>query len=302
MKWVQGEMEKAFLCKVEGILGEGEGYLKEARVLGRIIRWTPSGFLYEGDPRHAEYLLRDLGLADTPSLSSPSIRMPAKEGEGAQLSDSAVTQYRKCAARLNYLALDRPDLAYSAKELCRRMSAPDNQDWDALCRAVRYLAGAPRMVYHYPWQARAPLTVFVDTDFAGCLETRRSTNGGCGLFGVHLIKHWSTTQKIIALSSGEAELGGVVRGMSEAIGLQSLARDLGEDMELEVCTDASAAIGMCQRTGIGKVRHLAVGQLWVQSKVRDGEIRLYKVKGAENMDGLGVLPQTGRANSAPAIK
>eukprot|EP00969_Alexandrium_andersonii_P145860 6451488-Alexandrium_andersonii.AAC.1 len=53
-------MEARFLRKVEGRLGGGEADLKEARVLNRAIRWTPSGYLYEAGPRHAEQLVRDL--------------------------------------------------------------------------------------------------------------------------------------------------------------------------------------------------------------------------------------------------
>ena len=82
--------------------------------------------------------------------------------------------------------------------------------------------------------------------------------------GEHVIKHWSSTQKVVALSSGEAELAGIVKGSAEGIGLQSVAADLGLDLGLKVFADSSAAIGICRRTGIGRVRHLAVGQLWVQ--------------------------------------
>ena len=138
--------------------------------------------------------------------------------------------------------------------------------------------------------------------------------------GAHLIKHWAATQKVVALSSGEAELGGIVKGISEAIGLRSLGADLGEGgAQLVVHADASAAIGICRRTGIGKVRHLAVGQLWVQEKVRQGEVQLMKILGANNpadmltkprsqsgilrhMTKIGLQLQGGRASSAPDIK
>ena len=140
------------------------------------------------------------------------------------------------------------------------MTNPRNVDMADLRRIARYLIGKPRVVYRYPWQEAGPILAYVDTDFAGCLETRRSTSGGCLLYGTHVVKHWSTTQKTLALSSGEAELYGVVKGASEALGLQSLAADLGIVAPVHVKTDSSAAVGICNRTGIGKVRHLATGQ------------------------------------------
>ncbi len=58
------------------------------------------------------------------------------------------------------------------------------------------------------------------------------------MLGTHLLKHWASTQKRITLSSGEAELGAVVRGFSEALGIQSVARDLGFGLQPEVARDA----------------------------------------------------------------
>ena len=96
------------------------------------------------------------------------------------------------------------------------------------------------MVYHFEWRTPgARLRVFADTDFAGCLKTRRSTSGGCALRGAHLLKHWSTTQKTITLSSGEAELCGLVKAASEGLGLQSLSQDLCLDSPLELYVDSS---------------------------------------------------------------
>ena len=79
--------------------------------------------------------------------------------------------------------------------------------------------------------------------------------------GHHLLKHYSRTQKVVTLSSAEAELGGVVQGASEGLGIQSIAKDMGMDLHLTLLADSSAAIGICHRSGIGRVRHLAVGQL-----------------------------------------
>ena len=204
--------------------------------------------------------------------------------EGDSPLDAAETAlFRATAARANYLALDRPEVAFAAKELCRRMSEPRRRDKVALQRLCRYLLGAPRLVYRYrSVPAGLPLQVYADTDFAGCAHTRRSTSGGCASRGGHLLKHWAVTQKTITLSSGEAELGGVVKAATEGIGLQSLAQDLGLEFSLQIFADSSAAIGICRRSGIGRVRHLAVGQLWVQERLRAGHFSLYKVIGTAN--------------------
>jgi hypothetical protein len=313
---VKAGMHERFLLKELGRLGGGQGELKELRVLNRVIRWTPAGLKYEADPRHAEILVRGVAGVER-ALSAPGTHSKDFEGAGeAELPDPIARLFRSFAARANYLAMDRPDLAQATKELCRRMSAPRAADLVALLRVARYLVGAPRVVYEYPWQCSTVLRAFSDSDFAGCVATRLSTSGGAALHGAHLLKHWASTQKKITLSSGEAELGAVVKSFSEVLGLQSVARDLGVELRPEVHADSSAAIGICNRCGIGKVRHLAVAQLWVQDFVRSKACRLYKVLGTDNpadlmtkplpraeIDGhlgrLGLSRAEGRAETAP---
>ncbi len=315
---VKARMHERFLLKELGRLGGGEGELKELRVLNRVIQWTPAGLRYEADPRHAEIVVRGVAGAER-ALSAPGTRskeFDATPGEGETLPERAASLFRSFAARANYLALDRPDISQATKELCRRMSAPKAADVRALARVARYLAGAGRVVYEYPWQSRPVLRVFTDSDFAGCIATRLSTSGGAVMLGTHLLKHWASTQKKITLSSGEAELGAVVRGFSEVLGIQSVASDLGVELKPEVHADSSAAIGICRRCGIGKVRHLAVAQLWVQDLVKSKACGLHKVLGTENpadlmtkplprveIDGhlerLGLSRATGRAETAP---
>ena len=98
-----------------------------------------------------------------------------------------------------------------------------------------------------------------------------------------MVKGWSTTQGVIALSSGEAEYYGIVKGSSVGMGVQSVLRDLGVNVKLQVLTDSSAAKGIASRRGLGKVRHVEVNQLWVQEKVADGSIELSKVSGEANL-------------------
>ena len=56
-----------------------------------------------------------------------------------------------------------------------------------------------------------------DSNWAGCLATRKSTSRGMLKIGSHIIKGWSTKQSVIALSSGEAEFYAIVKSGSQAI-------------------------------------------------------------------------------------
>ena len=136
--------------------------------------------------------------------------------------------------------------------------------------------------------------------------------------GSHLLQCYSQTQTTVALSSGEAELQGICKGASRALGMQSIAKDLGIDVDLDVLTDATAAIGICRRRGLGRIRHLAVADLWVQDRVAGGDFKLSKIKGTENpadcltkyldhrtlmkhVETMGLVYADGRAESAPTL-
>ena len=103
------------------------------------------------------------------------------------------------------------------------------------------------------------------------------------MFGDHCSKHWSVNQQHIALSSGEAEYYGLVRGVSQALGMRGMYRDLGVNVGINAYVDASAAVGIACRRGLGKVRHIELDQLWLQDQVARGRVRVFKVLGEKNL-------------------
>ena len=84
------------------------------------------------------------------------------------------------------------------------------------------------------------------------------------MLGAHVIKGWSKTQSLIAFSSGESELYATLRAAAEALGLMSMMKDLGYNVKGEIWSDASAALGIIHRTGLGKTRHIDTSLLWIQ--------------------------------------
>ena len=188
-----------------------------------------------------------------------------------------------------------------------------------LKRLVRYLNHSPRLIWKYNWSTEtSDASVFVDTDFAGCYKTRRSTSGGMIMLGEHALRHWSVTQPTVALSSGEAELAGIVSGAAQGLGLKSMAHDLGFDINPHLFTDATAAIGICRKRGLSRIRHLSTSDLWVQERLRHGDFQPSKIPGAQNLadaltkhiDGstlarhtqtMSISYEEGRAASAPSL-
>ena len=99
------------------------------------------------------------------------------------------------------------------------------------------------------------------------------------MIGKHLVKSWSSTQGPISLSSGEAEFYGVVKASGIALGYQALLRDLGVGLPVRVWTDSTVTMGICGRSGLGKLRHVDTRSLGVQQRVRDKSLETRKVHG-----------------------
>ena len=104
--------------------------------------------------------------------------------------------------------------------------------------------------------------------------------------GTHLLGHWSRTQQCVALSSCEAEINSLIKGGSEGLGVVQMMQQCQESVSLCLKTDASAAIGVCQRSGAGRVKHLSITQLWIQSLLAEGRVQLMKVPRESNMSDL----------------
>ena len=321
LDWFEQAIGEVYEITVGPRLGPGEEDAKEARALNRIVRWCSDRIEYEADPRQVERLIAECGLEGAKSVATPGVKMTFTDLEEDQdLPQRLHTAFRGAAARSNYLSADRIDGQYACKEVCRWMAKPSGQSWKALKRICRFLNGAPRLVYSYPVQHAEGVDVYTDTDWAGCPRTRKSTSGGCVMLGRHTIKHWSATQASISLSSGEAEFAGVIRGAGQGLGYQALLKDLGVNARLRVWTDSSAAIGICSRQGLGKLRHLDTHTLWIQQAVRTKRIDLRKVLGEENpadlltkhslsrerleklIDLFGCRYMGGRADSAPLMR
>ena len=123
-------------------------------------------------------------------------------------------------ARLNYLALDRPDIQQAVAEIAKRMPAPCAPEFRLLKGLGRYLRGAPRAVQLFMWQDDPEeLVAYVHPVWAGERATRESTSGGMACRGRRLTKSWSSSQQTVALSSGEAELYALTKGRRRPLAL-----------------------------------------------------------------------------------
>jgi hypothetical protein len=298
---VKTMMESWYEVKLRGILGDEAGDLNEITILNRELRWKGGCIEYEADPKHAREVIRRVGLEEnSKGLDGPIVKETLSElaVEAETLDKEESTEFRAIAATANYLAQDRIDIQFGAKEICRDMAVPTKRSQAKLKRLARYLKEYPRFVLKFLKRRREGrqdvIDVYGDSDWAGCLRTRRSTTGGIAAVSGTCVKSWSSTQASVAQSSGEAEYYSLARAAAEGLGIQALMRDLGWDAIVRVWVDSSAAKSIASRVGLGKVRHLEVKFLWIQEMVKGKKIQVRKIRGDSNPADNLTKPKTFR--------
>ena len=184
LKFLEEKLKQKFEYRVDGLLGPGPQDGTSMCVLNRALSFDKtSGILsYEADARHAEYIIKALGLEEGKSVATPAEKQKADEVSASEnlptLEKEEATLYRSLTMRAAYLLSDRADISEAVKSLARHMQAPTSYSWAKLKRLGRYLVGKPRVVYQYkPQRMYNAIRVFCDSDHAGDLRTRRSTTG-----------------------------------------------------------------------------------------------------------------------------
>ena len=270
------------IMKLTGMLGLEDDEKPVGKILGRQISVKSWGLQIQGDNRLAKGFLEEFETksrqVETPGAKEDS------ESTGDYMNPAEAARFRRGAAKLNYMAQDRADLAFASKEVSRHMAKPEKGDMKKLLRVIGYLRQFPSWVCSYPWQEPPrDLVVFTDSDWGGCSRTRRSTSGRAAMHGGHVLVNWSRTQQLVALSSAEAELNASAKAAQEGLSLRNLCTELGDEIGLILMGDPSANDGILKRTGAGKVNHFSVRQLWLQEKVGEGDLCHVKIPRAVNV-------------------
>ena len=176
-------------------------------------------------------LLYKFGMEQAKTAKSPMDPGYLKAEEPSTTFEDQ-TKYRSLVGGLMYIACTaRPDIAVSAAILGRKFSAPNETDWTAAKRVLRYLKATREYYLRLGSEPEQALVGHSDADWAGDPENRRSTSGFVFTFGGGAISWASRQQSCVTLSSMEAEYVALSEACQEAIWLRQLLRDFGEQQQ-----------------------------------------------------------------------
>ena len=120
------DLEDKYKLKVE-TLGRDPDDVEELRTLNKVVRLTEEGVELEADPRHAELVIRELGLEGSKGCTAPGVKGNEAEdidAAGVEMNKEDARRYRAIVARLNDLSPDRVDNGFAVKEAARNVAKP----------------------------------------------------------------------------------------------------------------------------------------------------------------------------------
>ena len=211
-----------------------------------------------------------------------------------EVSPDQARVFRTCVGILLYLASDLPHCQHVVRRLSTYSTQPTTCSMTILRHLVSYLAchedicvsllwrGRNSGLFHqYGSAAEYAIEIFTDSDWASNKETRRSISCSTIFFGNCLLYSSSRTQKLVSLSSAEAEVYACSSGASDGLLLSGIISWMTNSrVKIYLLTDSSGPRGILQRQGVGRVRHLSCRVLWLQEYINSGQIKLSTVAGS----------------------
>ena len=168
-------------------------------MLNRCVTYSDSGLTWEGDPRHAELAEAGLGLQSARQQTSSGGPKPNAPCDHEELElDGQRKPTTACQRHWHIWHQTDPASQRPARNAAAQLGKHQRGDQTRLKR--------PRAVWEFPPDEESIVTVdgLSDADAAGCPKTRRSTSGGCLRVGQHTSATWSSTQKVVSLSSAKS--------------------------------------------------------------------------------------------------
>nr|GEW20086.1 retrotransposon protein, putative, Ty1-copia subclass [Tanacetum cinerariifolium] len=156
-------------------------------IFGIQIHQSPRG-IFINQAKYAQEILKKHGMLSCDSIGTP---MSTKHLD-ADLSGTPVeqTKYHSMVGALMYLTASRPDIIHATRYCARYQAKPTEKHLTAVKRIFRYLKDTINMGLWYPKDTGFELTAFLDSNHAGCLDSRKSTSGGIQFLGGDKLVTW----------------------------------------------------------------------------------------------------------------
>ena len=243
--------------------------------------------------------LEKFGLEQCRPVSAPEAVGAAHDANPALDVPADAQRYMEMTGTLMYAAIStRPDIAHAVHYLASNMQAPTQRHMQAAERVLRYLAGTKDVGLVFGTrngdtvgdsrgrraQVQVDVCAFADADWANDKGDRRSITGWVAKLNGDPVSWSSKKQRVVALSTCEAELYAEAAAIQEVLWLRGLMEELGLHTQTgsTVFGDNQSAIAVSENGVKGeRTKHVDVKYHFVTETVERGAVKLRWVPTAQ---------------------
>ena len=261
------------------------------KILGmEIERDRAKGCLWVSQESYFRKVLNNFKMDQCKSVATPlgahfKLKSPS-EKEIEEIGDSMNgVPYQSAVGSIMYAMIGtRPDLAYPVGLISRFMSNPVPEHWSAVKWVLRYIQGTIETRLCFKNKGEFVLKGYCDSDYGGDLDERRSVNGIVFTAGGNTISWRSQLQKVVALSSTEAEYISMSEAIREGVWLKGLAEELGFGQEtVDIFCDSQSAIALSKNAVFHeRSKHVATKYHYGRDLIKKGVVHVLKIATANN--------------------
>lgn len=226
-----------------------------------------------------------------PGLSLSASTLPLAAEDRYYMQDKP---YREALGSLMYLMIaTRPDLGFAVNVLSSFASNPGPSHWDAMKHTLCYLRGTLDYRIVYKEGASLKPLGFVDADYGGYADTRRSTSGELYVMAGGLVAWGAHHERTVALSTAEAEYMAGARGARQLEWMYSFMAELNltQPRPATLRCDNQAAIALAQSSkGHSRVKHIDIRHHYIRERVEDGDLEVLHIAGSDNIADIMTKP------------
>jgi hypothetical protein len=253
-------------------------------ILGMKLTYNrQEGVLSLSQDKYIGEILKKYNLQDCTGVVTPMTAgmkytksMSPKDEKGkVQMSK---VPYRSAIGSLMYvMTCTRPDIATAVGVLSRFSENPGRDHWEGVKRVFRYLKATSDIKLTFRRTKKFHLKGYVDADYAGCLDTSRSTTGWIFLLGGTAISWSSKRQKSVTLSTCEAEYVAAGFATKESLWISEYLGELGVDQSgpVNIMCDSQSAIALLRNPVLHQsTKHIRIQVHFIRERYNSGEINL----------------------------
>nr|GEX26569.1 retrovirus-related Pol polyprotein from transposon TNT 1-94 [Tanacetum cinerariifolium] len=245
-------------------------------IFGIQIHQSPRS-IFINQAKYAQEILIKHGMTSCDSIDTPMAKHLDADLSGTPVDQ---TKYQSMVGALMYLTSSRPDIVHATCYCAPYQAKPTKKDLTVVKQIFRYLKDTINMRLWYPKDTGFKLTAFLDSDHAGCLDSRKSTSGGIQFLGGDKLVSWSSKkQDCTSMSSAEAKYVSLSACCAQVIWLRTQLTDYGFHFDkIPMYCDSKAAIAIsCNPVQHSRTMHIDVRYHFIKEKVEKGIVELFFV-------------------------